>query len=165
MNFFKPKIKRIVTPEAALTKLMVLTSKSEKCSGDALRLMARWEIDEQSQSEILKRLISEKWIDDRRFAEAFVRDKSTFSSWGKYKIKNALRTKGIDKETIDDVLEAMNNEDSIENLVLLLKKKKRNTKANSDYELKGKLFRYAMSRGFEYDDITSALNKLNDDDE
>ncbi|MFI3261458.1 MAG: regulatory protein RecX [Rikenellaceae bacterium] len=160
MNFYKPKIKRVVTPEAALMKLMALCSRTEKCSGDAIRLMTKWEIDPESQEKILKRLISEKWISDRRFAEAFVRDKTTFSSWGKYKIKTALSTKGIDKDIIEEALGTINDDNSLENLIALLAKKKRNTKANSDYELKGKLFRYAMSRGFEHDEITRAIDKL-----
>lgn len=160
MNYGKPKKKRIVTPELALTKLMVMTSRGEKCSGDAVKLLTRWEIDEREQAKIISRLIADKWIDDSRYANAFVRDKSNHSSWGRYKIKNALQIKGVDKDVIEQALNEIDNDSSSENLIKLLEKKARSTKFTNLYDLKGKLFRYAMSRGFEFSEITDAMDGL-----
>jgi regulatory protein len=42
----------------------------------------------------------------------------------------------------------------------LLQNKKRSVKASSDYELRGKLIRFAMQRGFTYDQISEIIDEL-----
>ena len=95
---------RTKTPEQALQSLMRMCARSERSSGDALRLMKRWGVAEEEAKKILTRLQNERFIDDRRFSEAFVRDKINLSGWGVYKIKTALRTKGIARDIIEDVV-------------------------------------------------------------
>ena len=74
--------RRTKTPEQALTTLMAMCARAERSSGDARRLMTRWGVAEQDQEGVLQRLIDDRFIDDRRYAAAFVRDKRTFNGWG-----------------------------------------------------------------------------------
>ena len=86
-----PKVKREKTIEEALASLMRLCARAERSSGDALRLMNNWGIKKEAQNSILQRLTSERFIDDKRYAEAFVREKMALSAWGRYKIIAALK--------------------------------------------------------------------------
>lgn len=155
------KTPREVTPEEALTKLMTMASRAEKCSGDAMKLLKRWGIDAKASEEIIERLIRDKYIDDSRYAAAFVKDKSDYGGWGAFKISQALKIKGVPKDIIDAALETLSESDAHEKLVTILKNKLRTVKASGNYELRGKLFRFALSRGYSYDDIISAIEDLN----
>ena len=93
--------KRAKTPEQALAALMRLCARAEKSQDDARRLMRGWGLAEREGEQVLARLVRDRFIDDGRYAEAFVRDKLRLSGWGEYKIRTALQRKRIDRELID----------------------------------------------------------------
>lgn len=140
-----------MTEKEALTRAMQLCSKKEYCSGDIRQKLAEWEVKPELTDKITETLIRERFIDDERYASAFVNDKLKFSKWGKVKIAYMLKQKGIAPEIITSVLSSVQQELYLEILQGELKKKAKNLKANSDYEFKGKLVQFAVSRGFEYD--------------
>lgn len=153
-----PKTK---TAQQALQSLMRLCSRAEKSSGDALRLMRTWGVPEGERQGVLDKLISDKFIDDRRYAEAYVREKSQLAGWGERKIAMQLRLKGIEREIISSVLaEFMDNDNQMERLQDKLAKKLRTVKATTDYELRGKLLRYALGLGYDYDMAMEAVDKV-----
>lgn len=155
-----PKIKREKTADEALTSLMRLCARAERSSGDARRLMQNWGIDRQKQQVILKRLIDDRFIDDKRYAEAFVREKIRLSAWGKYKITAALKRKGIADEIIAEALADLNPTDNKKRLQNKLQAKIKHTKYDSEYQLKTKLIRYALSLGFEMDEVMESVNDV-----
>lgn len=140
-----------MTEKEALTRAMQLCSKKEYCSGDIRQKLAGWEVNPELTDKIIETLIREKFIDDERYATAFANDKLKFSKWGKVKIGFMLKQKGVAVEIVSSVLSSIANELYAEVLQSELKKKARSLKANSDYEFKGKLVQFAVSRGFEYD--------------
>ena len=108
------KVKRTKTPEQALVSLMNLCAKSERCTGDARRLMRGWGVAAADGEKVLQRLVAEQFIDDSRYAEAFVREKINLSGWGAYKITATLRHKGSDKASIASALEQYSDVDTVE---------------------------------------------------
>jgi len=81
--------RRDKTPEQALAALMRLCARAEKSSGDALRLMRTWGVAEEARREVLRKLTAQGFIDDARYAGAFVRDKIRLAGWGARKIRTA----------------------------------------------------------------------------
>lgn len=155
-----PKIertKRTKTPEQALKALMRLASRAEKSSGDAMRLMADWGVEPSQRRAVLDKLVDMKFIDDRRYAEAFVRDKMRFSGWGAYKIRTALRGKGIAPEIIDEALSQADGTEMAERLQRALATKMRSVKYSTPYELKNKLLRYGASLGYDFETVAEAV--------
>ena len=156
--------KRTKTPEQALQSLMRMCARSERSSGDALRLMKRWGVADEDARKVLQRLQNERFIDDSRFAEAFVRDKINLSGWGAYKIKSALRAKGVSREIIESVVEPMLGEtDMSERLEEMMQRKLRTLKYNSPYEAKTKLIRFAASRGYDMEQAIDCASKVIND--
>lgn len=155
-----PKIKRDKTPDEAYAALTRLCARSEKSSGDALRLMHRWGVTPIARQGVLQQLLSERFIDDRRFAEAFVRDKIRLSGWGAHKVRTALRQKGIAPEIIEAALTQMDSSGTHERLLTQLEKKKRLTRYKDMYDLKTKLIRYGISLGYDYDAVLAAAGEL-----
>ena len=156
--------KRTKTPEQALQSLMRMCARSERSSGDALRLMKRWGVADEDARKVLQRLQNERFIDDSRFAEAFVRDKINLSSWGAYKIKSALRAKGVSREVIESVVEPMLGKTNMsERLEEMMQRKLRTLKYNSPYEAKTKLIRFAASRGYDMEQAIDCASKVIND--
>ncbi len=136
---------------------MALCARGEHSSGEMLEKMRRWDVDDEAQARIMQRLINERYVDDERFARAFVNDKIKYNQWGSRRIEQALWQKGIDKETRQAVLAEINDEQYLEVLRPLLKAKARSVKANSEYERQMKLARFAMGRGFTFNLIQQCL--------
>ncbi|MFI3289206.1 MAG: regulatory protein RecX [Rikenellaceae bacterium] len=147
------------SPEEALRSLMALCARAERSSGDAYRLMTRWGVDRAEQPKVLERLIKERFIDDERFAAAYIRDKINLSGWGKFKIQRQLLQKGIAKEIIEEQLAELNRDDMTERLEQLLSRKIRTTKYNTKHQLKDKLIRYGASLGYDFSSVNEAVNR------
>lgn len=156
----EPKVKRTKTAEQALRSLMNLCARSEKCSGDALRLMRGWGVSDADAQKVLQRLVSERFIDDSRYAAAFVREKINLSGWGAYKITTALRRKGIEGATIAAVMSENGDVDMSERLMQLLERKVRTTKAKDSTDLRAKLFRYAAGQGYDFTTIKGCVERI-----
>lgn len=155
-----PKIRQAKTADEAFASLMRLCARAERSSGDALRLMRNWGVAENEQQGVLQRLIKERFIDDRRYAEAFVREKMRLSAWGKYKITAALKRKGIADEIITEAMAELNPSDNKKRLQDRLQAKIKHIKYDTEYQLKTKLIRYALSLGFEMDEVMDSVNDV-----
>ena len=157
----QPRERKTKTAQQALQSLMRLAARSEKSTGDVLRLMRTWGVPEAEQRGVLEKLIADRYIDNRRYAEAYAREKSRLAGWGERKIAMQLRMKGVERETISAVLAEVLQDDSMaERLQEKLEKKLRTVKAANDYELRGKLLRYALGLGYDYDMAADAIDEV-----
>ena len=145
--------KRDKTPDEALAALMRLCARAEKSEGDARRLMRGWGVAEKDAEQ-------DRFIDDSRYAEAFVREKLRLSGWGEYKIRTALQRKGVSKERIDAALSQADRPAMGERLAQQLERKARTVKYASQYELKTKLIRYGLSLGYDYEAVMDAASAM-----
>lgn len=150
------KKKREKTPEQALASLMRLCARAEKSESDARRLMRGWGLAASDAEQVLARLVRDRFIDDSRYAEAFVREKLRLSGWGEYKIRTALVRKGVDKSLIDAALCLADRAGMAERLATQLARKARTAKYATQYELKTKLIRYGLSLGYDYESVMDA---------
>lgn len=138
-------------------KLAALCARSEHCAHDMAERMRRWQVPEEVQAAVIERLVRERFVDDERYARAFVKDKIKYSKWGSRKIEQALRMKRIDEKTINEVLGEVDDSEYVAVLRPLLTAKRRTTKAESDYEMRCKLVRFALSRGFTMELVEDVL--------
>ena len=153
-----------VTEQGAYLQLAQLCARSEHCQHDMLEKMRRWEMSDEAQAHVMQRLISERYVDDERYARAFVKDKICYNKWGRRKVEQALWQKRIDDDIRQQVLDEIDDEEYLSVLRPLLKQKRKTTKAASDYELNQKLVRFALSRGFTSDIIRQCLDVMPETD-
>ena len=153
--------KRTKTAQQALQSLMRECARSERSSGDALRLMKRWGVSDEDAQRVLARLQADRFIDDGRYAEAFVRDKLNLSGWGAFKIKSALRAKGVSKDIIEEVVSPMlETTDMAERLEEIMLRRMRTLKYKSPYDAKTKLIRFAASRGYNMEEAIESASRI-----
>ena len=153
-----------MTADEILYKLAAKCSVSEQCMSDIEAKLSRYDLTEEERTRILRHLVEEKYIDDRRYAEAFVRDKYRFNKWGRIKIAQGLRMKGIDSKTISTAMKAIDEAEYLDILRDLIKAKRKSTRGKNDYEINGKLVRFATGRGFEYAAIRQCMGTDDFDD-
>lgn len=135
--------------KSALNKAMYLCSKREYCREEIRQKLVSWDVSNSDSEKILESLVAERFIDESRYANAFTRDKFKYNKWGKVKIASQLKLKRIPKDIISESLGGIDHDAYVQLLKDLLTAQKKRTKANSEYELKGKLLRFALSKGFE----------------
>ena len=157
------RVKRTKSAQQALISLMRLCSRAERSSGDAKRLMVTWEVPLQDRAGVLQRLKAERFIDDERYAMAFVREKVNLNGWGEHKIRSALRRKGIAEDIIARAIKEISPEQSTQRLVERLERKLKTVKYSSIYDLKNKLIRHGIALGFSMDTILPHVEQLTRD--
>lgn len=155
--------KKEISEQSALQRLAALCSRGEHSSGEMLEKMQRWGLSEEAQARIMERLLRDRYVDDERFAHAFVNDKVKYNKWGRRKIEQALWQKGVDEEIRRRVLDEVEEEDFLTELRDLLKVKSRSITAKNDYERNMKLMRFALGRGYSYDQIRRCITLPDDD--
>lgn len=140
-----------LTEENALYRVAAYCSRAERCESDIRKKLIAWELSEDEQSRIIKRLLDEKYLDHYRYCRSFINDKIKYNKWGEKKIIYELRKKGIAEKYYLPLLEDLNKDVFEEQLVYILRVKNKSVKAKDDYDRKNKLIRFALSRGFSMD--------------
>ena len=151
-------MKKEMTEQEAFLQLAALCAQAEHCEQEMRDKLKRWGVDESAQDRIIQRLIRERYIDNERYARAFVKDKIRYNKWGRRKVQQALWLKRIDKDIQQRVLDEIDEKEYLDVLRPLLRQKRKTTKAESDYELNRKLVRFALGRGFTFDIIRQCLD-------
>lgn len=147
-----------ITEQEAYLRLAALCAQAEHCLQEMHDRMSRWGLGEAARKRVAERLCAERYIDEQRYARAFVNDKVRYNKWGRRKVQQALRLKGIDDETSRQALDEIDEKEYLAVLRPLLKQKRRATRAQSDYEMNQKLIRFALGRGFTFDIIRQCLD-------
>ncbi|MCR5327036.1 MAG: RecX family transcriptional regulator [Bacteroidales bacterium] len=107
--------------------------------------------DAAAAEEILESLVADGFVDDARYAGAFAREKAVLDGWGPVKIRYMLRGKGIEASDIDEALASIDAGAASEKLDKLLAAKAKSLQGDPQARLK--LIKYALSRGYNYEDI------------
>lgn len=151
--------KKPVTPDAARLRLADLCARSEQCESDLLRKLYLWGIERTESESIISDLYEGNFLNEKRFAKAFARDKVRFSGWGLRKIRLALIQKRISHEMIEDALEEIDPAD-IKDALRRSASAKARTLDLDDREGRASLYRHLLSRGFFPNEAMSEIRRL-----
>ncbi len=144
----------------SLSKAKALCAQREICLSEIREKLSLWGLDETGSEKVVETLLRERFIDEIRYANAFVKDKFTYNKWGKYKISGYLRAKKIPEEIINSALGTI-DPDAYNKLINdLLINHRRQIKSKNLYDLKAKLLRFGLSRGFESSILYDLLNDI-----
>lgn len=147
-----------MTETEAYNKLTAYCAQAEHCRAEVAEKLQRWGIAYEAIDRIADRLTQEGYIDEERYCRAFVRDKYRLDKWGRAKIIQALQLKKMAPTFYLPILnEEINREEYISILRGLLSSKRKSVHAEDEAQLREKLIRFALSRGFEMRDIIDCL--------
>lgn len=165
-----------VNEKIDIEKIKVIAKKDNylKCKNTALRIVEKTFKSEKELKDklILKGYDSEaidktisflkeyNFLSDNNYAKMYVKDKSRVQ--GKNKIKFDLIKKGINDNIIEEEISNIDREDEREGAYNLAVKKY-NTIAkreNDKFKLSQKLYRFLLSKGYDYDTVSYAVKKV-----
>ena len=144
--------------KSLLSKAMNLCSKREYCCHDIREKLLTWGISKNDSKRIISELTSERFIDEARYANAFVKDKFKYNKWGKVKIAAHLKIRQIPEHIIRSAIDSIDDQEYLNVIRNLISLHKKAVKAKNQYDLKGKLLRYGLSKGFESSLLYEILN-------
>ncbi|MBO7049314.1 MAG: RecX family transcriptional regulator [Bacteroidaceae bacterium] len=124
-------------------------SGAEHCCFEVRAMLQRHEAESGDIDRILKHLIKEGYIDESRYARAFVHDKVRFAKWGRVKIAQALWQKRISQDVADSALATIDEDEYMTALNDVAQSRYRAAKGATEYERKMKAMKSVCSRGYE----------------
>lgn len=146
-------------PLKVADRMRALCSRREYCRKDVLKkVMTALDGDAAKAEEVVGKLVEERYVDDRRYAAAFARDKASIAGWGAAKIRYMLAAKGVDREIIASALEEVDVSRADARLEKLMENKARSLK--DDPQRRIKLLRFGVGRGYAYEEVSSMIDRI-----
>ena len=135
--------------ERYLSKAQAYCSRAEKCESDVRTYLYKQHVDSETIEKIVDSLRDDKFVDNERYARAFVSDAFKFNKWGRLKIRQALLAKGISDKIMAEPLSEIDETEYMSLLESLVQSKLKSVRGDDEYKVKASVFRFAYSRGFE----------------
>ena len=142
----------------ALQKAMKLCASEERSPFYIRQKFYQWGLSKEQSENLIHYLLEQNFLDEQRFADAFVRGKFNIKGWGKVKIKTELHSRGISSQIINTAFQQLEIESYKDTRKQLAQKKLKSLKGLSPAEQRPKLIRYLLSKGYEYEAIIGILD-------
>ncbi|WP_129714019.1 regulatory protein RecX [Pedobacter sp. SYP-B3415] len=140
-----------------LAKAEAYCAYQERSQQEVRDKLYSWGLHSREVEQIISTLIENNFLNEARFAAAYVSGKFRIKKWGKLKIKHGLKLKRIPDRMIARALNAIDGDAYIETIVSLAEKKIPFLGTTDAFKRKFKLITYLQGRGFENDVILDAL--------
>ena len=155
----QPK-KKFYTPAEALQKIAAFCAYQERNHKEVEAKLREYGLDEDEAGEIMIRLSREKLLDEERYAKSYVRGHYRSKKWGRRRIVQELKHKGLSDYCIKAGLKEIDGDEYYQNLLDLLEKKDRQEKERHPHKRRQKLQLFLTAKGYEQDLIKMALDEL-----
>ena len=153
----EPKKIKISNPEVALAKAEHFCAYQERSQQEVRDKLYEWGLWPDAVEQTISRLIEGNFLNEDRFAKAYVKGKFNQKAWGKIKIKQGLKLKRVPDVLIKKALMTIDLDDYMAALIRMLEKKAALVSEKNEFKRRYKLQQYAMSRGYEADLIAEVL--------
>jgi len=148
------------TLEQALSKLQKYCTYQDRCHIEVERKLTEMRIIPQAKEHIIMSLIDGDYLNEERFALAFVKGKFKIKNWGRIRLKAELKKRKISKYLIESALKQISEKDYLFTFEELANRKANSIKANSILLKKKKLADYLIYRGWESNLVYKKVNQL-----
>jgi regulatory protein len=148
------------TVQEIKVKMEYYCAYQDRCHYDVEKKLKEFFLIPEARDEILLSLMSDKFLNEERFAKSYVRGKFRMKSWGRRKIVQELKKRNISEYLINIGLKEIDQDEYYSTIEKLLLKKKDTIKTEKSYELRNKLISFMMNKGFEYEEISDVLEDV-----
>ena len=142
--------------EQLRAKAEAYCASAEHCCSEVRIKLQQWGATAEQTDEILAHLQRYRFVDEQRYCNAFVHDKLLYQGWGRMKMRAQLQAKHLSTAAIEQALNEIDRDTYMSVLTRVLATKKRSIKS-ADPQAREKLIRFAMQRGFTYDEINGII--------
>ncbi len=148
------------TVEEAKRKLEQYCSYQERCHKEVNQKLLNMHMIPQAIDQIIVHLLDNNFLNEERFANAFVRGKFRIKKWGRYRITQELKQKDITKNLITAALKQITDAEYMQTFHELSEKKAASIKETNTQKKKKKLADYLLYRGWESHLVYDKVNQL-----
>lgn len=141
----------------ALRKAASFCAYQERTQQEVRDRLNEWDVYGDEAEAVIAELISQNYLNEERFAKSFAGGKFRVKGWGKRKIQQHLKQRGITGYNLDQAMKEIAPADYRQTLADLLDKKRQSLRDDNPLVIKQKLVRYAISKGYETDLIFAVL--------
>jgi regulatory protein len=154
--------KKRLSKEEALQKLRHYCAYQERCHQEVKEKLYSFGLYRDDVDQAISTLIEENYLNEERFARAFVGGYFRSKHWGRVKITHALKQKGVSAYCIKKGMQEIDDEAYDKTIKDLVEKKMEQLKGEGlqAYQKKFKVSQYMMQRGFESPLVQAALADL-----
>lgn len=131
----------------------------DRCHKEVEQKMLEFTLIPEAKEEIILYLMKENYLNEERFTRSYIRGKFYMKSWGRNKIRQHLKQKGITEKLIQKCMDEIDVDDYATTLKKIAANYAAQQKGLQNYQKKIKTTRYLLSRGFEYDEILEVLKE------
>lgn len=141
--------KKTLTPHQAKLKAESYCAYQERAQQEVRDKLYEWGLHQDDVENIIVELISANFLNEERFAKAFVLGKFRMKSWGIIKIKQHLKAKRVSEPLIKIALREIDLDEYEQRLEELIVKKIGTSTGKLSLAEKAKMVRYLQSKGYE----------------
>ena len=153
-------VKKYVPPFKALEDLKRYCSVQERSMKAVREKLVSWGLKGDQVDNIIAELISTNYLNEQRFAEAYVSGKFKIKSWGRRKIVQGMKQLEISEACISIALNQIEEDEYEECLERWVEKRARHEKGRPVFETRGRIARYLINKGYESELVWNKVNKL-----
>lgn len=154
-------LKKTLTPSQAKEKILKFCAYQERSHQEVKRKLIALGLPHEDCDEVLLFLMKNNYLNEERFGKAFSGGKFRTKGWGKNKLRQELKLKGLNEKLIEKSLQSeINQEDYEQKLVQLLVKKNHLLKEPNPLLRKKKLISFALQKGYETELAIKKVNEL-----
>lgn len=147
--------------KTGLAKAESYCAYQERSQQEVRNKLYDWGLWPNEVEEVISELIENNFLNEERFARAYVSGKFNIKRWGKIKIKQGLQLKKITDKMIAIALNTIDYDDYLQTILDTAEKKLPTIKEKEAYKRKYKLVSYLLGKGFENDLILEVLKSNN----
>ena len=130
----------------------------DRCHQEVEQKMRDFLLIPEAKEEILLYLMEENYLNEERFARSYIRGKFYIKSWGRNKILNHLKFKGVPEKLVRSCFDEIHPED-YEKTLRKIYDSYFEKQSGKEYQRKSKTVKYLMGRGFEYGEILEVVGE------
>lgn len=157
----KQYTKPALDKNSALVKAESYCAYQERAQQEVRDKLYDWGLHHDEVEEVISELITNNFLNEERFAMAYVSGKFNIKKWGKIKIKQGLKLKKVPEKMILKALNTIDYDDYLKTILATAEKKSAVLIEKDAYKRKYKLITYLMGKGFENNLISEVLKDNN----
>ncbi|ACU06791.1 regulatory protein RecX [Flavobacteriaceae bacterium 3519-10] len=140
-------------------KMAAYCSYQDRCHQEVEQKMRDFRLIPEAKDEILLYLMKENFLNEERFTRSYIRGKFYIKSWGRNKIRNHLKFKGVPEKLINNCFDEIDDAD-YEKTLHKIYENYYARQTGKEYQKKSKTVKYLLGRGFEYEEILDVQAKI-----